>query len=354
MTKNKLTGLLTICILVILVLSSNGCITSDKDKSIELKVFHAGSLSGPFDELEKEFEKKYDNIDVQRESAGSADTIRKVTELDKIADVIGSADYTLIKSMMMENDPVYAKWYIQFAVNQLVIAYTDQSSDRSEITAENWPEIFARDDVNFGFSNPNADPCGYRALMMIQLSEEYYNLSNLFQDLVEEHSDISVVQNEDEFTINAPENLNPDESLMIRPKETDLMAQLEAGELDYLIIYRSVAYQHRDSHVKFLELPKEINLEDASLVAEYGKVFLQQFSDYPDKGKLIKAKPIVYGVTIPTNAEHTKEAEDFVKMLLGSEGQTILNNLGQPPIIPARASNVDKIPSNLKELVVQE
>jgi len=351
--KQKLIGILSICILIIIVISITGCFSSNKEKSV-LKVFHAGSLSGPFAELEEEFEKKYDNIDVARESVGSADTIRKVTELGKAADVVGSADYTLIKSMMMENEPVFAEWYIQFAVNQLTIAYTDQSTAKSEITTENWPIIFARDDVNFGFSNPNADPCGYRALMMIQLSEKHYNLSNLFDDLIQAHSDISVVQNGDEFTINAPENLNPDDSIMIRPKETDLIAQLEAGVLDYLIIYHSVAYQHRETDVKFIELPKEINLEDASLATEYGKVFLQQYSDQPGKGSLVKAKPIVYGVTIPTNAEHTKEAENFVKMLLGPEGQNILTDLGQTPIIPARASDIEMIPGSMKELVVQE
>ena len=71
---------------------------------------------------------------------------------------------------MMETNPVYAEWYIQFAVNQLVIVYTDKSSANSKITVNNWPEIFAREEVNFGFSNPNADPCGYRSLMMIQVS----------------------------------------------------------------------------------------------------------------------------------------------------------------------------------------
>ncbi len=331
---------------------------SKNEEVTTLTIFHAGSLSGPFDELEKDYEDKYDNIDVQRESAGSADTIRKVTDLGKVADVVGSADYTLIQSMMIDNEPPYAEWYIQFAVNRLVIAYTDKSSANNEITADNWPEIFARDNVNFGFSNPNADPCGYRALMLIQLAEKYYNQSNLFDDLVESHSSIKVVQDQENFTINAPENLDPDKSIMIRPKETDLMAQLEAGELDYLIIYRSVAYQHRDSHVKFLELPKEIDLSDAALAYYYGNVSLQQYSDLEDKGegkgKLIKAKPIVYGITIPSNAEHNKEAEDFVKLLLGTVGQAILNDLGQPPIVPARASDISKIPDTLKEFVIQE
>ena len=132
------------------------------------------------------------------------------------------------------------------------------------------------------------------------------------------------------------------------------MAQLEAGELDYLIIYRSVAYQHRESNVEFLELPQDIDLSAAALATNYSRVSLQQYSDLEGKGKLITAKPIVYGITIPTNAKHKEEAENFVKLLLGSEGQAVLNDLGQPPITPARASDITKIPDGLKELVVQE
>jgi molybdate/tungstate transport system substrate-binding protein len=350
----KNTFVLTQVIIIFLVVTSfSGCI-SNENGDIELKVFHAGSLSGPLGQLEAEFEGRYHNIDIHRESAGSADTIRKVTELGKIADVVASADYTLIKNMMIDSTTSHADWYIQFAVNQLVIAYTDHSTAKSEITANNWYKIFNRDDVNFGFSNPNADPCGYRALMMIQLAEEHNNSSDLFEDLIVSHSDISISNVDDEFTIETPENLDPDDSIMIRPKETDLMAQLEAGELDYLIIYRSVAYQHRDAGVKFIELPTEINLKNASLAGQYGKVFLQQYSDQPGKGKLIKAKPIVYGITIPTNSKHPQEAENFVQMLLGQEGQIILSDLGQPPIVPARASNIEKVPDGLKELVVQE
>ncbi len=72
-----------------------------------LKVFHAGSLGEPFQELEAEFEARHPGVDVQREGAGSAQSIKKITELGKNADVLASADYALIPSMMM---PEYADW----------------------------------------------------------------------------------------------------------------------------------------------------------------------------------------------------------------------------------------------------
>jgi molybdate/tungstate transport system substrate-binding protein len=245
-----------------------GCISSGSE-IIELRIFHAGSLSGPFADLETEFESEHNHIIVQRESAGSVDSIRKITDLGRGGDVLASADYSLIESMMINNDPQFASWYIQFAVNRLVIAYTDHSTAKNEITAENWPTIFQRNDVNFGFSNPNADPCGYRSLMMLQLAEKYYDIPNLFEELIQSHSSISVTQDGHDFTIKAPENLDPDSSIMIRPKEVDLMAQLETGELDYLIIYRSVAYQHRYSGVDFVNLPDAIDLSNPNLASDY-------------------------------------------------------------------------------------
>jgi molybdate/tungstate transport system substrate-binding protein len=304
--------------------SLTGCVDdSDIHELIELKVFHAGSLSGPFEEIEHYFENEHKYIDVQREAAGSADTIRKVTDIGKVADVVGSA------------------------------AYTDHSAYKNDINKTNWYEIFQKSDVNFGFSNPNADPCGYRALMLIQLSELHYSQPTLFEDLVVSHTDIDISETNGNYTISAPENLNPDDTVMIRPKETDLMAQLESGDLDYLLIYRSVAYQHRDSGVEFIELPAQIDLSLVDYAETYGKVNLVTYSDLPGESKTITAKPIVYGITIPTNAEHFNEAVEFVKVVVGEKGQQVLTDLGQPPIVPARTNDISQIPEELKSLVVE-
>jgi molybdate/tungstate transport system substrate-binding protein len=351
--QTKIFVIITLTLLLITA-SLTGCVDDDNIKElIELKVFHAGSLSGPFEEIETYFENEHKYIDVQREAAGSADTIRKVTDIGKVADVVGSADHTLIESMMIDNEPQYANYYIQFARNQLVIAYTDHSAYKNDINKTNWYEIFQKSDVNFGFSNPNADPCGYRALMLIQLSELHYSQPTLFEDLVVSHTDIDISETNGNYTISAPENLNPDDTVMIRPKETDLMAQLESGDLDYLLIYRSVAYQHRDSGVEFIELPAQIDLSLVDYAETYGKVNLVTYSDLPGESKTITAKPIVYGITIPTNAEHFNEAVEFVKVVVGEKGQQVLTDLGQPPIVPARTNDISQIPEELKSLVVE-
>ncbi len=123
-----------------------------------VKVFHAGSLAVPLAEAESQFEALNPNIDVQRESMGSISAVRQITDVGKNGEVLASADYTLIPSMMY---PEYADWYVRFATNDMVLAYNPEKSKYAdEITPENWYDILRKEGVVFGFSNPNLDPCG--------------------------------------------------------------------------------------------------------------------------------------------------------------------------------------------------
>ncbi len=341
--------LVVITMLIILTSALSMCIGSEDEENI-LTIFHAGSLAGPFRELEGIFENEHSDIDVRREASGSAAAIRKVTELDKVADIVASADYSLIESMMINNDPVYAEWYIQFAKNQMTIAYTDYSVYKNEINQANWFEILNIEDVRFGFSNPNDDPCGYRSLMVVQLAELHYDDDTLFNELIEDNTGISCSLENDVYNITVPESpdINPDtDKIMMRSAEVDLMAALEIGEIDYLFIYRSVAYQHEESGVHFMELPEEIDLSSVDQKEFYKQVKVTQSS-----GNVVTAKPIVYGVTIPTNAKNRELAEDFIEMLLGDTGQEVFNNNGQPPITPGVASDKEALPESLKSYVV--
>ena len=318
------------------------------EKKEALLVLHAGSLAAPFGELEKEFEKIY-GVDVQREAAGSKATIRKVTELGKKADVVASADYTLIENMMISSAPKYANFCIQFARNKIVIAYTNKSAYKNEINESNWYKILARKNVRFGFSNPNDDPCGYRALMVVQLAEIYYGNDTIFDELIEENTAITATQENGSYIIHVPSSaeLGIDVAkIAMRSAEIDLMASLETGDIDYLFIYRSVAYQHRYSGVYFTELPEEIDLSSSEFADFYSKIKVSFAS-----GDIIEAKPIVYGVTIPVNAKNEEMAIKFIALLLNETGQEIFERNGQIPITPAMCDNTTALPPELRKYV---
>ena len=334
-TEKTIIALVTIAVVLgVLVFSIGG-------KRV-LKISHAGSLTVPFEKIEKQFESSHD-VDVQLESHGSVEAIMQITELHKAADILASADYSLIPMMMF---PEYADWYIQFARNEMVLAYTAESDYVDEINENNWYEILNRTDVKFGFGNPNLDPCGYRTAMVFQLAEIRYDNSTIFDDLIVANTNIEAIEGNDNYLIKVPEDLDPNTNkLEISDKSVSLLVKLEAHSIDYAFEYRSVAVQRGFG---FVELPDEINLASIDYENIYKQVKVRLANE-----KMFTAKPIVYGITIPKNAPNENLAIEFITLLITEYGREVFENWGQPPIIPAVASDVDKLPENLQPLVIQ-
>ena len=285
----------------------------------ELYIIHAGSLSVPFRDVSALFNTKYPNVEVFAEAHGSRDCARKVSDLDLKYDVMGSADYSVIDTLLI---PDFTDFNIRFATNEMAIAYTEHSKYADEVSGENWPEILLRDDVAFGRADPNRDPCGYRTVMVFQLAEKHYGPEGLGQALTAK-----------------------DGMKYIRPKETDLLALLEAGEIDYLFIYRSVAEQHDLNRVL---LPHEVNLKAAELAELYATATIELTGREPGTFVTKKGAPMVYGVCIPKNAEHRDLAEAYLEVLLSPAGQAIMEKNGQPSIAPGMTEYYDALPDVLK------
>ncbi len=312
-------------------------------QKIILKVFCAGSLTLPFEDIEAQFEADHQDVNVEIEPSGSVVAIQKITEVGKVADVLASADYTLIPKMMMTSNSNYTDWYIKFAKNRMTIAYTDNSKYANEINSTNWYQILRKSDVKWGFSNPNMDPCGYRSPIVIQLAEFEYGDDMIFEDLIEANSDITVSETDGIYTIDTNmTDLNPTDKVKIRDKSVELVTFVQAGGLDYAFEYSSVAKQHE---LKFLELPESIDLSSDVYEDTYKKVKVRKTT------KISTGKPIVYGLTILNNAPNPALAEEFVKYIINDFGQGVLCDNAQPPIVPAKANDIDKIPESLKPYV---
>ncbi|HHH75945.1 MAG TPA: tungstate ABC transporter substrate-binding protein WtpA, partial [Phycisphaerae bacterium] len=251
----------------------------------------------------------------------SRDCARKICSLDRQCDVMASADFTVVQSLLM---PDHANFNIRFATNEMAIAYTAKSKRADEINAKNWHEILLDKDVIYGRADPNRDPCGYRSVMVMQLAENHYKVPGLAGKLESKHG-----------------------QKYIRPKETDLLALLEAGEIDYLFIYRSVAEQHG---IKMLLLPDEVNLGKAELAEMYAKASVEITGKKPGEPITKKGKAMVYSVTIPLNTPNRKAAEAYVLLLLSEQGREIMRRNGQPPLTPAPADGSDNIPDSIRKL----
>ncbi|MBI2844747.1 MAG: tungstate ABC transporter substrate-binding protein WtpA [Armatimonadetes bacterium] len=289
----------------------------------QLVVFHAGSLSVPFREISAAFERKYPHVEVISEAAGSRESARKISDLGRTCDVFGSADYKVVEELLM---PEHADFNIRFAANEVAIAYTDNSRLHETINPDNWYEILLRDDVAFGRSDPNRDPCGYRTLMAFQLAEKHYRKPGLAAQLAAKHG-----------------------MRFVRPKETDLLALLESGEIDYLFIYRSVIEQHG---LKTLRLPDSINLSDPEMADYYSQTMVEVTGKRPGESIKLHGEPICYSVTIPKDARNRRMAEAWVSLLLSPEGREIMERNGQSAIFPAKVDGVENLPKSLQKFLV--
>ncbi len=303
--------------LIFSVLIITGCGTSDSGKTKDIIIFHAGSLSVPFKELKTEYEKKNPEVRILLEPSGSLVCARKVTELKKTCDIVASADYFVIKELLI---PDYASWNIRFATNEIVIAYSEKAKYASEINADNWFDILSKDDVIYARSDPDSDPCGYRTVFTFMLAEKYYHRKGLAEKLVSKNRDF------------------------IRPKEVDLVALVESNSIDYMFQYKSVAIQHG---FKYVELPADINLSDPSKEELYQSVSLYVTGNKPGTKIKVTGGYINYSITVLDKAPRKDAAIDFICFMLSEKGMEIFRKNGQNPIIPFLTEKPDKLPSKL-------
>lgn len=311
-----------VCATVLLPSCQRPAADQASNKQRQLIVFNAGSLAAPIADLLAEFARLHPEITPQQESSGSLEAARKITEFGKFCDVLAVADYEVIPSLLI---PQHADWYVVFARNQLALIFTPKSRFSDQINSENWDEVLLRPGVQYGYSNPDLDPAGYRTLLHWQLAEKYYHKPGLYERL---KSGVP------------PGN--------IRPKSVELVALLQAGELDYVYCYRSIAEQYK---LPFLNFPSEIDFSDSTKSDFYALASTEVAGNKPGERLKIKGMAIRYGLTIPNGAPARDVAEGFVEFLLSPQGQAIMQQKYLTTISPALASDVNKVPVRLQSRV---
>ena len=186
-------------------------------------------------------------------------------------------------------------------------------------------EILLKSDVAYGRSDPNSDPCGYRTEMMLQLAEKHYKKQDLYG----------------KFTVK--------DKAYMRPKETDLLALLETGSIDYIFLYRSIAVQH---NLKYIVLPEAINLKNAAFTSQYATAKVEINGSKPGEKQTITGEPMIFSFTILRNAPNKDAAIAFAEFLLKKDkGQAIMARNGQPSVVPMKIVNYEKVPFQLKPFV---
>jgi len=327
-----------------------------------LTIFHAGSLAVPFAELETEFEGSHTDVDVDRQSGGSATMISNAIAQEDAGesppDIIASADYKLIPGRMYDGG--YADWYIAFARNTMVLCYRDNAPGSDEIVSgdRTWYDVLRNDSVKYGHADPDQDPCGYRTLLVMQLTQKYYHDEATEFGLTPDPYaadlyDVLIPGSEHERgRVGGTSEARPSGSKeIVSAKSVDLVTALQSGDLDYAYEYRSVAVQHG---LNFIGLDEHINLSKTSAELPGVEEFYGTASIEIKKEDTYEAQygaAIVYGVTIPVNAENEELAAEFIELLLSATGKQVMEvENGQPMLDPPLCDHAENLPESLQAL----
>ena len=258
-----------------------------------LVVFAAGSLARPLGAVADSFAAATGQR-VSVEPAGSLDLARRVTELGQVPDVIALADEDVFPKLLM---PTHVTWYARFARNRMVLA---RASERPSVHADTaWWRALQRNEVRVGRSDPDLDPAGYRALMLFDLAERHLGQPGLASVL-----------------------LATSPPRYVRPKSAELVALLQAGELDYAWMYESSA---RGARLAFDTFTVAIDLSREADSTWYASARVSVAGAARGDTIEVRGGPIRYGLSIPTRAAQPAAGERFVAYLLSEAGRRILS-----------------------------
>lgn len=276
-----------------------------------LVVLHAGSLARPLRAALDSFT-AHTAIPVVTISAGSVEAARRITELHDVPDVIALADEEVFPALLV---PRYVATYWTFARNRMVIAIAPQRAD-VKIDSTNWYRILSAPQAEVGRSNPDLDPAGYRALMVLRLAEYAYRSPWITRAVLAR---------------SPPRN--------VRPKSSDLVALLETGALDYAFLYESSA---RAAGLKWIELPATMNPGSDSLAATYARAKVRIAGSARGDSIEVHGAPIRYALAVPREAPHgaANRLAQFLLSPIGLDamaatGLEVANPIvhGPPPVL---------------------
>jgi molybdate/tungstate transport system substrate-binding protein len=213
----------------------------------DLTILYAGSLERLVrEDLLPQFE-RLTGYRVSAYAGASRQWGMKLRQGEAIADVLLSADAAVNENELMRPGEAVAEWYLTFAANELVLAYSPASAAAAEMHAlaqrpEGWLQMLQRG-YRLGRSDPDADPKGYRTLFVLQLAERQYGLAKLCESVT-----------------GAPRN----PAQLFDPAQ--LPALLRQGSIDLAFSYRN---QAQEEELPFVVLPDAINLGSPSHTTHY-------------------------------------------------------------------------------------
>jgi molybdate transport system substrate-binding protein len=266
----------------ILVLTALIAITFGNAMAAPFEVFHADSLAGPMRELKRAFEAQHAGVTINLTSGVSRELAARILKGD-VCDVFASSspaviDQDLIGKKVAGIDRDAAAWYVVFSANEMVV-----------ITAKGNPlgikkiGDLARPDVNFVRITGEKDLATNRTIEFVKRAAAAEGTPGIAQAII-------------------------DKSPVDPAKPTgvpDAVGAVRDGRANASIVYYSAAVAARND-VDVIRFPDSVNMSEA----------------------------IRNAATVPGTARNPKEALLFIEFLVTPEARRILQDTGQPPVVP--------------------
>ncbi|MFN2460917.1 MAG: extracellular solute-binding protein [Candidatus Velthaea sp.] len=254
------------------------------------------------------------------EGKGSSTLAALIRDGLRTPDVFISADTAAIESLRGSAGHDAARWYATFASTRMQIAYSPKSRFAADFGAAAagklaWYDLLRRPGIKVARTDPAQDPKGYRTLLVMELAQAHYKIAGLARAVLGEPRD--------------PEQIIPEEDALVR---------LETGDIDAMWAYATESASRR---LPAVPLPPEIDLGEPRFSADYARAAVTV------EGKAYRGAPIVYALTIPTNAMNPGGGAAFVRFLLGAQGKTLLKRGGLTIVPPAIGGARDAVPRDL-------
>jgi len=317
--------------------SSSSLSSAASSSGSGLLLYSADAYVNESTRLENAFTNSTGIVVAPPKSAGSSTLGQQIAAGNPVS-VFISVSKTAIQNTTLKAE--YPGWAISFATDQMSIAYSNSSGEttaqESVINSFNsavstnstsaWYGFYSNltsGQVKVGISNPNADPAGYRAWIVLEAAGKIYaNNSNFFVN--------RLISNGGNVT---------------GASAADLVPALQSGNIQFLFIYKSDITSLK---LDILQLPSGVNLGSPSYNS-----FYSQFS-YNTTTALQKGGAIVLWITVPKDSTDYNESVQFVAFVVQNY-KTVLNGFGLVFISPPKLYNDTSavVPAPLKQLLAQ-
>ena len=260
-----------------------GAFSVGQARAASLEVFHADSLAGPMKEIKNAFEGKHQGVRVTLTSGVSKQLAERILKGDA-CDVFAPSSPAVIEDDLMNkriagSGQTAASWYVIFSANEMVVITGKGNPLGLRQVAD-----LARPEVRFVRVTGEKDLATNRSVEFLKQAAALEGKPELAQKIIEG----AVVDPSKPNTV------------------PDTVRAVKEGKANAGVVYYSAAVAAKND-LEIIRFPASVNLSDK----------------------------IRNAASVPGTARNEKGAMEFVKFLLSAEGQDILKETGQPPVVPA-------------------